>query len=445
MNSNSTQEGKAASPILTVAEAYGAFHRQTPAGAAWLGAKRDQAVRVFEANGLPDTRSEDWKYTSLREFAARSAKYLSEGSHPVAAAIISKQLEKLDLPAGEPVAVFANGLFNQNASSIDMKTGAAIHAFQQLDADVQASVFDQLGAFATVERYPMAALNTAFLADGLLVDVPAGTEVKQSMHVVFLTDGQPVSTQPRLLVRAGANSSATLIEYHIGTGAGLCNAIAEIHCGSGSTFNYTKLQNTSNEAFHLAAQHAVLEKDSCFNAVHIDTGGQLARNDLNVRLTGSGAHAALFGLFLASDQQHVDNHTLLDHQAEATTSEEIYRGLVSGGGTAVFNGRIVVHPGADKTDAQLSNHNLLLSPSAEVNTKPELEIYADDVKCSHGSTTGQLDENSLHYLQTRGIPADEARRMLVGAFTDEITQRIKNNQLQGLIENLVTSSMEAMQ
>ncbi|MFQ5635294.1 MAG: Fe-S cluster assembly protein SufD, partial [Gammaproteobacteria bacterium] len=244
-----------------------------------------------------------------------------------------------------------------------------------------------------------------------------------ALHVIFVTDGPPIGTQARMLVNAGQRSSARIFEHHVGRGTGWTNAMTELRCGEASQLTYVKLQNEHHEADHIAAQHVRLGVDSVFRAAHIDLGARLARNDLKIGMTGSGARAELFGLFLADGRRHVDHHTRTDHRAAHTVSREHYRGILSEHGRGVFNGKVIVHEQAGGTDARLDNRNLLLAKTAEIDTKPELEIYTDDVKCAHGATTGQLDEQALFYLRARGIPRHAARRMLVLAFARDIFQQ----------------------
>jgi Fe-S cluster assembly protein SufD len=392
---------------------------------AWLKPVRDRAIRTFVDAGFPTPRDEDWKYTSLASVAERSAAYLGRDITATDIKIVRPLLAGLPLNRNAYTIVFANGFFREDLSTLPTSDAELrIETLARADEQVRRKIQSRLSQSAQIERSQLAALNTAFLTDGLVIRIKDDTKVSRPIHTVFVCDGQQTSVQPRVLIDLGKCSEAMLTEHYIGEGAGLTNAVTEIRCADGAHLKYIKVQEESHETYHLAAQYVSLEKDSRFDAVHIDLGGKLTRNDLTVRLEGSGSTTNLHGLFLVDGKRHADNHTRIDHLAYATTSQESYRGILNDRGRGIFNGKIIVHSGADQTDAQLNNRNLLLAATAEVDTKPELEIYTDDVKCSHGSTTGQLDADAMFYLQTRGVPKDVARRLLVGAFAREIIDRI---------------------
>ena len=230
------------------------------------------------------------------------------------------------------------------------------------------------------------------------------------------------------MIDAGSDSSARVYEHHVSGGPGWTNAVTEIHCADSARLTYVKLQEEDAAADHIASQTVKLERDSRFRAMHVDLGAGLARNDLTVRFAGRAAEAELFGLFLTDGQRHVDNHTRIDHIVGHTVSREHYRGILNDRSRGVFNGKIIVHDGADGTDAQLNNRNLLLAKTAEIDTKPELEIYTDDVKCAHGATTGQLDDNALYLpASAAGIPRARPEHMLVLAFAREIFEQFDPN------------------
>lgn len=396
-----------------------------PAAKTWLRPIQDRAFRAFAQAGFPTMRDEDWKYTNLAKVEARSATYLNAGPASADTDATKTLLNELPLDPGHYTIVFANGQFRADLSNMPVsEVGLHIETLSGADEQSRQRIGEHLGRFANVETFQLAALNTAFLVDGLVIRVADGAEISRPIHVVFITDGKPVSVQPRILINLGECSRTTVIEHYAGRGAGLTNAVTEVHCAPAAHLQYIKLQEEDAETYHLAAQYIRLDQDSRFDAVHVDFGARLARNDLAVTLAGAGASANLHGLFIVDGDRHVDNHTRLDHLARQTTSRESYRGILSDRGRGVFNGKVIVHPGADQSDAQLNNRNLLLSATAEVDTKPELEIYTDEVKCGHGTTTGQLDANAMFYLRARGIPEDQARRMLVAAFAAEVIDPI---------------------
>lgn len=395
------------------------------AGPAWLQPLRERAIVAFTRRGFPTPRDEDWKYTNLQALADASGTLLGMTPSAANADVIDDLLRSLPVGATDWVIVFVNGAYRDELSHLpDTGSGVRITTLAAADAAAHELLRDRLGRLARIDDLQLAALNTAFMNDGLAIEIDAHARPEGTIHAIFLSDSQPASHQPRLLIDAGAHSRATVIEYHAGRESGWTNAVTEIHCAAGAQLAYVKLQNEADATDHIATQQVRLEAGSRFHAVHLDFGARLARNDLSVQLAGSGAHAALYGLFLADGKRHVDNHTRIDHLATDTSSIENYRGILNDAGRGVFNGKIIVHEGADRSDARLNNHNLLLSKTAEIDTKPELEIYTDDVKCAHGATTGQLDDNALYYLRARGIPRPQARRMLVLAFAREIVAQL---------------------
>jgi Fe-S cluster assembly protein SufD len=283
-----------------------------------------------------------------------------------------------------------------------------------------------------------AAVNAAFLEDGAFVRIPARTAVAHPIHLVFLSEPAPGPTvsHPRNLVIAEAGSQAHIVETYVGTAGELyfTNAVTEVVLGEGAVLDFSKLERDSDAAFHVATTEVSQGRDSSFTSHSIVLGGALARNDLNVRLDAEGAECTLNGLFIGSGTQHLDNHTLIDHAKPHGTSRELYKGIMDGQSRGVFNGKIIVRPDAQKTDAMQTNKNLLLSQEALVNSKPALEIFADDVKCKHGSTIGQLDDAAMFYLRSRGIGEQEARDLLVYAFASDVASRIRVAPLRAFVE-----------
>jgi Fe-S cluster assembly protein SufD len=404
----------------------------------WLKPVRDQAMAVFAQSGFPTTHDEQWKYTDLAEAAARTVSYLNRTSTASTRDASPNVLTGLPENPGGVTICFLDGIFRQDLSStLPEDTGMLVEPLSASSPQYRGDVVEHLGRYADNDSHQLAALNTAFLTDGLLIRAAAERDAGLHVQVVFAFTDIGVSVQPRLLVHLEAGSRLTLTEYHTGKGLGLTNAVTQMNCEAGARLRYHKIQVADPRAHHLAAQHVTLDRDSQFDAVHVELGGGLTRNDLHVRLAAPGAEARLHGLFVVDGERHTDNQTNLDHAAPHTGSREIYRGIVDGRGRGVVNGKIVVQHGADKTDAQLSNRNLLLSPTAEVDTKPELEIYADDVKCAHGATTGELDSNALFYLQSRGVSAAAARRLLIAAFAREIVDVIECPKLRDHVELLL--------
>jgi Fe-S cluster assembly protein SufD len=406
---------------LTIVE--GAFEKLPVNSPSWLQPIREKAFETFRETGFPAPKNEDWKYTNLKGFAERSAEYLQRLPTPDSDGNIQALLDELPNIENEIRVVFVNGLHRADLSTaVQPEAGIQLTPYSTADSSTGEKIFRHL----PVDHKAMIALNTAFLADGLSIRVADGKKCSTPIHVVFASDGQPAAAQPRLSIDVGRNADALVVQHHIGKGEGLANAVTSIDCAEHAHMFFVRLQNESAQSMHVANQVVRVATDGHFDSVSIDLGSQLARNDLDVDLHGERALANLHGLFMANGDRHVDNHLRVDHRAIDTTSQENYRGILNNKARGVFNGKIIVHAGADGTDAQMNNRNLLLSGQSEIDTKPELEIYTDDVKCAHGSTTGQLDMNSMFYLRARGIPETTARTMLVAAFAQEIIDHVRS-------------------
>ncbi len=401
------------------------------AGPAWLADRRGAGIGHFAAAGFPTRRDEDWKYTDLKLVARRS---FAAGA---ALALAVPEIDGLDCPA----VVFVNGRLVETRGLPD---GAAVLPLARALAAGHPACEALLGRVADPRRHRFAALATALFADGVLLDLPAGVALEAPLRLVFLAAGEtePVLACPRVLVRAGAGSRATIIEHYAGGGGeALSLAVTELAMGPGAQLEYYRIQDESGEAFHLGVLAARLERDASLVSHSLSVGARIARLDLDVQLAGPGARVEMNGLYVVRDRQHADSHTRVDHAAPRTTSDELYRGVLAGKSRAVFNGKAIVHPGAAGTDARQANANLLLSPEAEVDTKPELEIYADDVKCAHGATTGQLDTAALFYLRSRGIDEETAKILLTFAFADTVLARMPLAALRRHAEQLVVGRL----
>lgn len=419
-----SRDARATATLTTLASAF-ERRRITPGTTvpSWLQPLQDKAFKTFSQAGFPRTKDEDWKYTNLTGFAERSAAYLHNPSAGDAADPVEALLD--DLPQTEDGyrIVFVNGLYRVDLSTVVKATaGIELTPYSVADTTGQKRILDD----QPIDRNALVALNTAFLTDGLAIHVANKARIDTPIHIVFASDGQPAAAQPRLTIDLGRNAEALVVQHHIGTGESLTNAVTSINCAEHSRMFFVRIQNESAQSLHVASQVVRVAANGHFDGVNIDLGSQMARNDIDVDLHGERAHANLYGLFMANGDRHVDNHLRVDHSAPNTTSREVYRGILNNTARGVFNGKIIVHSGADGTDAQLNNRNLLLSERAEINTKPELEIYTDDVKCAHGSTTGQLDHSAMFYLRARGVPESAARIMLVSAFAREIIDHVRS-------------------
>jgi Fe-S cluster assembly protein SufD len=400
-------------------------------GPEWLAERRRDGLEAFAAAGFPGRREEDWKYTDLKLVARRSFAF------GVAPDVTLPEIEGLDCPA----IVFAN---DRLVETRGLPGGTAVLPLAQAVAAGHPACRELLGRIAKPERHRFAALGTALFSDGILVDLAPGTTLDAPLRIVFLAGGEggPGLACPRVLVRAGAHSRATIIEHYAAApGESLSLAVTELAVGPGSHLEHYRLQEASGEAFHLGVLAAKLERDATLVSHNLSVGGRIARLDLDVELAAPGARVDMNGLYVVRDRQHADSHTRVDHAVPRTTSDELYRGVLTGKSRAVFNGKAIVHPGAAGTDARQSNANLLLSPEAEVDTKPELEIYADDVKCAHGATTGQLDTAALFYLRSRGIDEGTAKSLLTFAFADTVLARMPLLPLRRHAEQLVVGRL----
>ena len=382
----------------------------------WLGAERDAALARVLSRGLPDVRQEDWRYTSLAEYSTRSAQYLVAAE--VAEAPASGALPVGNAADGAILSVeIVNGLLQTPV--VATPPGLAVHSLRHAAPALRSQGEALLRAATATE--PDAApnlvdLNTALLRDVVLISVAAGARVEQPLHITLRSSAPQWVAQPRLLVKLGATSSLTLILEHTGAAGALGNTVTQIELAGEARLELIRVQALPDDGMLTECTRLNLAASAHAVVTSVDLGSRLSRQDLTVLLTGPGAEATVHGVFLADGHRHIDNHTRLEHCAPRTISREYFRGIADGHGRGVFNGKIIVQPGAAGSNAALTNRNLLLTTTAELDTKPELEIYADDVRCSHGATTGQLDANALFYLRSRGLDAAAARQVLTTAF-----------------------------
>lgn len=427
---------------LALAERFAADRTGEPD---WLVQLRAEAVEYFRADGFPTMRQEEWRYTNLRELAATPFALPVQGE----ARVTRTDVESVAFPVFAcSLYVFVDGRYEPKLSALG--SGADVHVESLAEAAVREPELlrEHLGALVSAKEHPFAALNAAFLGDGAVLRVPRGADVEEPLHVVFLsTGGEPARvTHPRVLVVAEAGSRVRLIQDHVSVGGatGFSNAVSEVFVGANAQVDLVLLQRKASDAFHVSNVAARVERDGRFASHTLTLGGRLVRNDLAVTLMGEGADTTLNGLFVGAGKQVIDNHTLVDHAVPHGTSRELYKGILGGDSRGVFRGRVRVRPDAQKTDADQSSRNLLLSRGAEIDTKPQLEIHADDVKCSHGSTIGQLEEDALFYLRSRAIDLARARELLTFGFAREILTGLPVPALaEGLEELLLARLAEA--
>jgi Fe-S cluster assembly protein SufD len=377
-----------------------------------LGRIREQAASRFEQLGWPTPRLEAWKYTNLAA-AAKQEWQRAAGVQYAEAGMMSM--------AGGAMAelVFVDGIYAPEASTLSAVEGLRVTTLGNADPELLERHFAR---YADYQDHAMTALNTANVQDGAVIEV-SGT-VEGFVHLLFLgTDG--FGSHPRNLIVAGRGAQLAVVESYGGCGRYFVNAVTEIVAGDGAVIDHTKLSCDSSDAFHVGTVQIHQERASSVVSRNVAIGGSITRNDINGVLAGEGANLVLDGLFVGTAAQHLDSHTVIDHARPHCESIELYKGVLDQQARGIFDGRIIVRPDARKTVSRQTNKNLLLSETAIVDSKPTLEIFNDDVKCNHGSTIGQLDEESLFYLRSRGIDAEEARSLLVYAFASEIVERIR--------------------
>lgn len=411
----------------------------------WLARAREAALARFGQLGLPTLRDEDWKYTNVAVLDRRTFV-----GAPVAEAdeALRERVERLALE-GCHLLVFADGRHLPALSRLgELPEGVRVGSLAAALDSPPAWLAETLGASGEDCANGFVALNAALWTDGALVEVPPGEVLERPLQLLFLAgEGEgdaETAAFPRNLIRLGAGARVAVIEHYAGGAAPyLTDAVTRIDLGEGAKLEHARFQEEGARAFHVAELRAALARDARLAAYSFALGGLLARNDIAVGLAGEGSAAELTGLYLAAGRQHQDHHTRIDHLSPQGTSREFFKGVVDEAGRAVFHGRVVVHPDAQRTDAQQANHNLLLSEAAEVDTKPQLEIYADDVKCSHGATVGQLDPAQLYYLRSRGLNEPAARALLIHAFAAEVVERVTIAPLRARLEDLLRARLPA--
>jgi Fe-S cluster assembly protein SufD len=411
---------------------------------AWLRHSRRTAFDAFVEQGWPNTKQEDWRFTDVSPIT-RLNLLPPRTRSDVSLSVFDPNL--LDLGTGlGPRLVFVDGGYQAGrCTCLPLPDGLLVKPISSvLDHDSN-QVGNLLGHHLR-NKDAFVALNTAFMTDGAFIHIPAHCNIEQPIFLIFLASVEGGTSHPRSLVWAGEGSRATIVEIHMGYPGKttLSNAATEIVLEPGAHLAYHSIQNASAAGFHIGHLAVTQKAGSEFSAHSLFLDGRIVRNDVTCLLADEGCKCNLDGLYLASGENHVANHTTIDHRGPRSTSRESYRGVVGGHSHAVFSGRIVVEPGAQQTDARQTNRNLLLDEGAQVHTKPHLEIFANDVKCSHGATTGRLDQEALFYLRSRGLGEKEANRMLIGAFLHEGLERIEHASLRKALESVLVNRIDQL-
>jgi Fe-S cluster assembly protein SufD len=407
-------------------------------GPRWLHELRERAAVRFSALGFPTVRNEEWRFTNVAPIA--NGEFTIAGQ----ATIASGEADAFLFGDAAHRIVIVNGRFVPELSRVEgLPTGVRVGSLAGvigggLQADSELAQ-RYLGRLADFTDRAFAALNTAFVEDGACVHIPDGVVVEGPLQLLFVSmnmaGGAATVSHPRCLIVTGDRSQVRIVETYVGNaGPYFTNAVTEVFVGEGAILDHYKVQQESLAGFHVASMHVHAARSSTFSSHSFSLGGRFVRNDAVATLDGEGAEVTLNGLYLADGDRLVDNHTTIDHARAHCPSHEIYKGILGGKARAIFNGKIIVRPDAQKTDAKQTNRALLLSDDALINTKPQLEIFADDVKCTHGAAIGQLDEDAIFYLRARGLTFAEARDMLIHAFAGEILDRVRIEPLKAALE-----------
>jgi Fe-S cluster assembly protein SufD len=412
----------------------------------WLLPVRKAGLAQFVELGFPTLRDEDWRFTNV----APIARLNFQPASPVAVnGAETKVLEEAAFAnlSGTRL-VFVNGFFCEKLSVLkNLPGGVRIENLSAALAKDSALAEKYLGKFAQPAGNSFAALNQAFFTDGAFIFIPQGAEVAEPIQLVYISSaknsGEVIS--PRNLIIAEANSRATIVESYLSTSDAVyfTNAVTEIFAGDNAKVEHIKLQDEAASAFHIATIAGEFGRASNVNVHSFALGAKLSRNNIRTKLAGEGLECILNGLYLTRDEQLADHHMIVEHAQPHCASHEYFNGILDDKSKGVFHGRILVREIAQKTDAKQTNKNLLLSDNATADTKPQLEIYADDVKCTHGATIGQLNSESIFYLRSRGMSEETAKRMLIHAFAGEIIERIKHEPAREVVDKLVWDRLEA--
>ena len=408
----------------------------------WLKEIREGAIARFAELGFPTTKQEEWRFTSVAPivdtpFSHRASRIPHPGLSEIGALLIGdgprvvlvdgRYAPELSSAAGRPAGVRVESL----ASALAQGPGSELAR-------------EHLARHARWHDSPFAALNTAFLADGAFVHVPAGATLEQPLEVLFLSSGGPATdgptvSHPRSLIVIERGAQAAVVETYAGLGDGVywSNAVTEVVVGEAARAELYRVQREGPQGLQVATTHSRQERDSFLGAHVVTLGAALARHDITTVLAGAGAELILNGLYLLRDDQHADHHTVIDHAQPHCASHEYFNGVLAGRAHGVFTGRIIVRPGAQRTDSKQTNNNLLLSTEARADSQPQLEIYADDVKCTHGSTVGPIDQTQLYYLRSRGLSPDAARNILTYGFGAEILDRMRHPAVRDRLDHLI--------
>jgi len=404
----------------------------------WLRKLRQEGFARFSELGFPTTHDEDWRFTNIAPIS-RTAFQLAES-----AKVSRRDLEPFLIPGAACRLVFVNGRYAPDLSSLG-KLPKGVHVASLAEAIKRDGdkLQTRLGRYASFEKDVFIALNTAFLADGGYVHVPRGVVVEAPICLLYVSTGDsaPAMAHPRNLIVAEDHSQVTVVEDYVSVASGVMfsNVVTELYAGEDAVVAHYMIEREDTQALNVSTLRIEQERNANVESHSVLLGGALVRNNVHPVLAGEGGECLINGLFIGTGRQHMDNYMLVEHAQPRCNSRQFYNGILDEQAHGVFHGRIIVHKDAQKTDAKQTNRNLLLSDEAQIDTKPQLEIYADDVKCTHGATIGQVEENALFYLRSRGLDEIAARRLLLYAFASECLDRMRTGPVRTYLENLTTN------
>jgi len=420
---------------------FAGFEKTAPgSNLGWLKSIREQAITKFSELGFPTPRDEDWRFTNVAPIARSSFHIPLNGIDQVSAADLTPYQFK-----GEQISelVFINGHYSSELSTITKLPDGVIVLNLAEAIDSQENILkENLAKYADFKDEAFTALNTAFMEDGGFIYIPKGTVVEEPIHLLYISTGgeNPSITNPRNLIIAEENCQANIIEHYVSLedNVYLSNVVTEMVVGENSTVGHYLIELESKKAFNISTLRVQQARSSNIRSHSVLLGGSLVRNNVHPVLAGEGCDSLINGLYMSTQRQHIDNYMKVEHASPHCDSRQLYNGVLDGRSRGVFHGRIIVHEDAQKTDAKQTNRNLLLSDHAQIDTKPQLEIYADDVKCTHGATIGQIDENALFYLRSRGISKEASRDIIMHAFTNETLESMTVDSVKNYCTNLIT-------
>jgi Fe-S cluster assembly protein SufD len=419
----------------------------TAEGPEWLEPVRRAAIETFAARGFPTARDEEWRFTPIAPITTGTWRQSSGASRVVS----REELAPFIFGHEEwSTLVFVDGGYSEALSTTpELGQGVRVGSLAEVLRANGAFIEKHLARHAPVKANAFTALSTAFMRDGGFLHVPANASLDRPVHLIFVSTREAAGTvaHPRNLIVVERGARVSVIESYVTLAEGATywnNAVTEVVAGAGSWIEHTRIQQESEKAYHTGTTHVEQQRDSHYRSFSMAMGGALARHNLHARLDGENVETLLYGLYLTRGEQVVDNHTAIHHNQPNCRSWEVYKGVLDGRSRAVFNGKVFVRPEAQKTDAKQTNRNLLLSDTAKVDTKPQLEIFADDVKCTHGATVGRLDDLALFYARSRGVPAEKAQLLLTYAFAAEVTAEVALEPVRSELDRLVRERLGEM-